>query len=421
MRTLTTMLLAFTCHFSLLAQNNCGSSIYKERLLQSDPALRLRLEKLSGNKLTNSPVSNADDIGSATPETIFIPVVVHVVYYNGAQNISEDQVKSQIAALNQDFNKENADISTVPKAFLTFAAKTNIRFILAKVDPDGRVTNGITRKKSTIERWSDDDRIKNENSGGVAAWDSRYYLNIWVSNLSGGLLGYSTFPGTPADKDGVVIRYDVFGSKSTSGSGSFNLGRTAVHEVGHWLNLKHLWGDTDCGSDDIDDTPQQRSYNRGCPVFPRLNKDCAEADPNGEMFMNFMDFTDDACMKMFTTGQSRHMFSQFSNGGWRHTMLASRALGEPYNFTPPEIADIAPSTMKLFPNPAADVLNFQCGKDLILGGKTFVVYGAEGRSVLAGILSHGQNSLSVRNLKPGLYFLRIGDGIELPVISFLKQ
>jgi hypothetical protein len=384
-----------------------------ERLTKQDPSMLQRMRHGSLSSGVNTILNNSGQVNSPLPQTIIIPVVIHVIYFNGTQNISEDQVNSQIEALNQNFNMENADIATIPKAFLPLAAATNIRFALAKTDPDGRPTNGITRKRSSIERWTDDDHIKYTSFGGINAWDTHHYLNLWVSNLSGGLLGYASFPGAPAETDGVVIRYDVFGTRGIAGKGQFNKGRTAVHEVGHWLNLIHLWGDVDCGSDEVDDTPPQRGYNRGCPSFPRLNNDCAAANPNGEMFMNFMDFSDDACMKMFTYGQRQRMLKLFEKDGLRNEMLSSKALGEPYNLTSPALPEIPAASIKVYPNPVAETLNFQAGKD-------YIIFSADGRSAATGIISKGQNTLSVSSLKPGLYFLKIGEGNEIPRISFIK-
>jgi hypothetical protein len=421
MRSLTTMLLALFCHYALFAQNDCGTTRYMDRLRKENPSIttiaRQGSVASSGSKILQIPGQH----NSTVPGTIIIPVVVHIIYFNGTQNISEDQVNSQIEALNQNFNKENADIATVPTAFQPFAAKTNIRFMLAKVDPEGRATNGITRKKSSIARWTDDDNIKHEMYGGVDAWDSRYYLNIWVSNLSSDLLGYASFPGAPADVDGVVIRSDIFGTRGIAGGGSFNKGRTTVHEVGHWLNLIHLWGDVDCGSDEVEDTPPQHSYNRGCPAFPKLNKYCPAENRDGEMFMNFMDFSDDACMKMFTIGQSQRMLRIFEYGGIRNPILSSKALGEPYNFTPPPMPDISSSAIKIYPNPVSETLHFQTGSEIHLGGKHYVIISADGRAVTTGVISPDQNRLSVQNLMPGIYFLRIGNGKEFPRISFLKN
>jgi hypothetical protein len=228
--------------------------------------------------------------------TITIPVVVHVVHNQPVENITDIQIKSQIDALNADFSRTNNDFNKVPSVFAKVSANTNIRFELAKVDPMGRPTTGIIRKKSTRMMWTDDDKIKSVANGGSTTWDSRSYLNIWVCNTVPGLTGYATFPGADRTIDGIVVRYDAFG---TTGKvvAPFNKGRTLTHEVGHWMGLKHLWGDQQCGDDGIQDTPKQRGGNSGDPVFPRVT--ACNSSKEGEMFMNFMDFTTDASMGMF--------------------------------------------------------------------------------------------------------------------------
>jgi hypothetical protein len=126
-------------------------------------------------------------------------------------------------------------------------------------------------------------------------------LNVWVCPLGGGLLGYAQFPGGPALTDGVVVNYRAFGAGGTA-EAPFDLGRTLTHEVGHYLNLRHIWGDTpDCsGSDSVDDTPNCAGPNFGTPTFPVVT---CNNGPNGDMFMNYMDYVDDAAMVMFTTQQ----------------------------------------------------------------------------------------------------------------------
>lgn len=233
---------------------------------------------------------------------IQIPVVVHVVYNTDEQNIPEEQIKSQIDALNKDYRKLNPDISKVPPVWQNLAGDAQIEFFLATKDPKGNPTNGITRDKTSMASFEDDDHVKSKATGGADPWLADHYLNLWVCLLGGGLLGYAQFPGGPPETDGVVITHTAFGTTGTAAP-PFNLGRTATHEIGHWLNLFHIWGDdgTGCtGSDFVDDTPNQAGNNFGCPEFPQVTCDNG---PNGDMFMNYMDYTDDRCMFMFTAGQ----------------------------------------------------------------------------------------------------------------------
>ena len=235
-----------------------------------------------------------------------IPVVVHVVYKTAAQNISAAQIQSQIDVLNEDYRHKNADLATVPAPFAPATDDARIEFKLATTDPAGNPTTGITRTATATTAFSDDDSVKSAATGGADAWPSDRYLNIWVCPLAGGLLGYAQFPGGPAATDGVVIRHSAFGTSGTAAA-PFNLGRTATHEIGHWLNLRHIWGDdgTGCaGSDFVADTPNQGGPNYGTPTFPKVS--CGNG-PNGDMFMDFMDYVDDSAMTMFTAGQVTRM------------------------------------------------------------------------------------------------------------------
>src|SRR6185503_11466880 len=156
---------------------------------------------------------------------------------------------------------------------------------------------------------------------------SSSYLNIWSGNLGGGLLGYAQFPGGPASTDGVVVLYSSVGSIASPGTlVPYNYGRSATHEVGHWLNLFHIWGDSNCGNDQVSDTPTQQTSNFGCPNFPHVT--CSNG-PNGDLFMNYMDYTDDFCMNIFTSGQKSRMQALFISGGARFSIVSSQGCVPP--------------------------------------------------------------------------------------------
>jgi hypothetical protein len=235
-----------------------------------------------------------------------IPVVVHVVYRIAQQNISDAQVASQIAVLNRDYRGQGKGTPSLPATFAGLRADPRIEFVLAKTDPQGNPATGITRTATMVSGFATDDSMKFAQRGGADAWPRDGYLNIWVCSLAGGVLGYAQLPGGPAATDGVVITYTAFGTIGTATS-PFHLGRTATHEVGHWLNLLHIWGDdaTGCNGDDfVPDTPNQAGPNFGTPSFPKVTCDNA---PSGDLFFNFMDYTDDGCMQMFTSGQATRM------------------------------------------------------------------------------------------------------------------
>lgn len=282
----------------------CGATEAHGRLCEEHPEFRISRGKIHAQ--TEILIRRGQAfrrVAKAVPVTI--PVVVHVLYAKASENISDAQIASQIVALNRDFGATNTDKSKTPTPWKGLVVDSRIRFALATKDPKGKATNGITRTATTVKSFSTNDAMKRAASGGVAAWPTNKYLNIWVCTLGGGLLGYAQFPGGPAATDGVVILNTAFGTKGTAAA-PFDKGRTTVHEVGHWLNLNHIWGDTsDCsGTDHVSDTPKAQLPNYGKPTFPHVS---CQNGPNGDMFVNYMDYVDDAAMVMFTNGQVARM------------------------------------------------------------------------------------------------------------------
>ena len=304
--------------FKTTQAQRCASMAHLKDQLQNDPSLAARIQQIENE--TNQFVSGYHN--SAGRAIITIPVVVHVVYNTTAQNISVTQIQSQIDRLNLDYHKLNTDVSLVPSVWTSLVADYEIQFCLASRDPNGNTTTGIIRTQTSTTSFSTNDNVKYTANGGNDAWPAASYLNLWVCNLSGGVLGYAQFPGGNAATDGVVITYTGFGTGGTA-QAPYNLGRTATHEIGHWFNLYHIWGDdgSACsGSDQVADTPNQGSEHYGCPSFPSIS--CSNA-PNGDMWMNYMDYTDDACMYMFTNGQKARSLALFNTGGSRVSILNS--------------------------------------------------------------------------------------------------
>jgi hypothetical protein len=282
---------------ALPTKRTCGAMPVHYRLLRE-------VESYAKNRalIENQARMFARGLRISARKEATIQTVVHVVYNTEEQNISDEQIKSQIDVLNEDYSKLNPDVSGVPSVWQNLVGNPRIKFVLATKDPDGNKTSGITRTKTSVKSFEDDDGVKSRATGGENAWDAKCYLNIWVCMLGGGLLGYAQFPGGPLETDGVVITHTAFGIAGTVAP-LFNKGRTATHEIGHWLDLRHIWGDDGggcTGSDFVDDTPNQGGSNFGCPDFPHISCDNG---PNGDMFMNYMDYTDDRCMFMFTAGQ----------------------------------------------------------------------------------------------------------------------
>ena len=297
-----------------IAQRNCHTMENLNLLLQEDEHYLERLEKLE--QFTQHAISSGKV--NQNKAVITIPVVVHVVYNTSSQNISDAQIQSQLNVLNQDFRKLNSDVNLVPSTFTSLVADAEINFCLANRDPAGNATSGILRVQTSQTSFSTNDGVKYASSGGSNAWPTNQYLNIWVCNMSGGILGYAQFPSGVASSDGVVIGYTCFGTTGTA-QAPFNKGRTATHEVGHWLNLRHIWGDATCGNDLVSDTPVHNTSNYGCPSHPRSNS----CGTSAEMFMNYMDYVNDACMQMFSNGQKARMQALFVSGGARASLASS--------------------------------------------------------------------------------------------------
>jgi hypothetical protein len=336
-----------------------------------------------------------------SPEVITIPVVVHVVYNNAQQNISDDQIRSQILALNNDYRKKNSDAAHVPDAFRNLAGDAHIEFKLATADPMGMPTNGIVRKSTDETSFAADDKIKSSLTGGDDAWDRSQYLNLWTGNITGGILGYASAPGCAAAKDGVVIRYNVFGATSNV-QPPFNKGRTATHEIGHWLGLRHIWGDSPCGDDRIDDTPPQAGPTRGCPSGVIVT---CTSGATGNMYMNFMDFTDDACTNMFTNGQVSKMREVFVPDGARYALLSSdKAVGA--NDIIASAASLG--NISIYPNPAVNELkiSFNNGDDFT--GKPLLIYNHLGQVARQLTITRKEMSIDLSGLKSGVYFISFG-------------
>jgi hypothetical protein len=283
-------------------QRTCAQMVVHELLVETQPEYRQR--RLEVEEETRRSIETGEAM-RVTKKLIQIPVVVHVVHRNDRENISDAQVKSQIVVLNRDFRAKNSDKSKVPKAWKSLVADSNIEFVLATKDPKGKKTTGITRTATSASSFGANDSVKSSKSGGADPWPTDRYLNIWVCNLGQGLLGYAQFPGGPPKTDGVVVLYTAFGAKGTV-KAPFNKGRTATHEVGHYLGLRHIWGDrNDCsGNDFVADTPPARQANMGKPKYPRIT---CNNGPTGDMFMNYMDYVDDDTMYMFTEGQAARM------------------------------------------------------------------------------------------------------------------
>ena len=280
-----------------LAHRGCASQEVLERQLKEDPALASRMasiEKFTAEALKTGRIVNGK---------MEIPVVVNVLYRTTAENISLTQIQSQIDVLNKDFNALNSDYNTANNPYSSVRANVGISFVLDQV----------IRKSTTKTSWGTNDACKKTANGGLAPTSPTTKLNLWVATIGGGILGYAQFPGGSSATDGVVIDSKYFGNTGTA-TYPFNLGRTATHEVGHWMNLRHIWGDATCGSELVSDTPVHNTANYGVPAVG--HRSTCSGTPL-EMYMNYMDYTDDRGMYMFSVGQKARMDAIFAVGGSR--------------------------------------------------------------------------------------------------------
>lgn len=279
----------------------CASQEMLAAQLQKDPGLAGRMQAIE--EATARFVKNPDN-RFRSGDAIIIPVVVNILYKTAAENVSDAQIQSQIDVLNADFAASNSDYGSTPPPFQSVrSGDTKIRFIL----------DAVVRKSTSKTSWRTDDAMKKTSKGGIESTSPTTKLNLWVCNMGGGILGYAQFPGGSSATDGVVIDDMAFGKTGTAAA-PYGLGRTATHEVGHWLNLRHIWGDATCGNDFVGDTPVAQTSNGGCPTFPKYGS-CSATVPM--MTMNYMDYTYDACMYMFSLGQGTRMNATFATGGGR--------------------------------------------------------------------------------------------------------
>jgi hypothetical protein len=273
-------------------QRKCGALIANNRLIELDPGMRQRQLALEDATRARRATDVVVRRGLLT-----VPVIVHVVFQTDEQNISDGQIQSQIDVLNQDFRATNPDINNVPAVWRPLATDAQLEF---RIDD-------VTRTQTDQGPFTTDDSVKFSATGGHDVTRQNTHLNIWTCELADGLLGYAQFPGGPQATDGVVVLYSAFGNEGTVAA-PFDLGRTTTHEIGHYLNLHHSWGDNVvpvCTDDDlVGDTPTQLGPNIGKPTFPSIS---CNNGPLGDMFMNYMDYVDDDTMFMFTVQQVLRM------------------------------------------------------------------------------------------------------------------
>ncbi|MDH3652250.1 MAG: M43 family zinc metalloprotease [Saprospiraceae bacterium] len=356
------------------------------------------LQSSSAHELSLSRNLNNDSL-------LTIPIVFHNLFRLSDQRIGEEQTLAQLDILNADFQRSNKDTIKTPTAFLKVAANCKINFCLTNVDSEGKSFSGINFKQTQqAEIGLSDDYYRN-NQGGQSPWDPTRYLNIWVCEITegGSIAGFANSTSSTSQlNEGVVIDYRFFGIDGTAVP-PFDGGRTLTHEIGHWLGLNHIWGDAvDCTADDgLEDTPVQLISYEGCPIFPQVS--CGSED----MFMNFMDLTDDACMNLFTQDQKSMM---------RQTLMEKKPLLLEAKFCELSVGTFDfESTLKLdlFPNPARERIYWEDGHNFT----SVEIINMRGQLMVS---SSEQHFVEIGQLSSGLYFLIAFSTDGKRVGAFLK-
>lgn len=353
---------------------------------------------------------------------IKIPVVFHVVYKNAAQNIPDSNIISQLQVLNECFRKQNPNFSNTRPVFDTIGADVEIEFCLADKDPMGNPTTGIIRKSAPSSAAFDPlngfDAVKSPAKGGDTLWPASRYLNIWTCDMSlfsfTFVLGYAQFPGMDPQTDGVVIQYDYLGKYSKP---KF-LGKTTVHEVGHWLGMRHIWADDapgigqdgTCDSTDfVYDTPNCKSQsNQG--VCNTSTNTCSNEDPYWstidppDMVENYMDYSKDSCMTMFTKGQKARMYAFLSTNPDRIAITTSTAGCNNYAGVN-EIEDFG-KYVNLYPNPASNTVKLSLN-NLAHSDFSYEIYNSNGQLISASVINYLYSEINISDLSSGLYFVKV--------------
>jgi len=331
------------------SKRTCGTMHYLASMKEENPQLESEMKQYNA-EINEWIKANENANERSATATITIPVVFHILYNVPEENITDAEIESQVVAMNADFMGTNADASKIPSAFKSLMGTPGIQFCLAKRTPTGAPTTGIIHKSTTLTVFTDNNNAKYSSKGGDDAWDTKKYFNIWICDLGPKLLGYGEFPsGTATKTYGYVGHYSFTGTINSKSP--YNLGRTTTHEIGHCFNLSHIWGDAYCGDDLVSDTPTQEADNSGCPSFPHVT--CSNG-PNGDMFMNYMDYSNDACMNMFSKGQTTRMLAVLNKAPYN-------ALKTSDGCTPAVNTGIISITtnnnISVYPNPSEGIFN----------------------------------------------------------------
>jgi hypothetical protein len=433
----------------------CGLDILKKHYGTVIPDLNSKIEQTKQQIMSEAQAMSANSAMKGTAGTVTIPVVFHIILaqvqidrLGGATGIAE-RIDSQMAVINRDFNKENPDANLIPAPFKPLHGSANIRFALARRTPNGDATNGYEIITTTKGGFTESSSVGSGMGfteakfldGKPTAWNPDKYLNIWVvcplndNNTSSSILGLAVppsflqygIPGFTKNELGVVLNYGAFGKKT----GSFyhisgiNGGRTLTHELGHFFEIWHIWGDDDgkcpgSGGDDdgINDTPPQAGANYGCPAYPLLDACTNTAD--GVMFMNFMDYVNDGCMQMFTHEQANVMYATTTAGNGSYTLTQNPdVLQLPVTSVNAINND---NSLELYPNPAVNAVNITISGD----SKYDFIQLSDGMGRVLNTIqvsgqSAGKYSIDLSGYTKGIYYVKCSGAGGTTVKKLLVQ
>ncbi len=381
----------------------CKTNYIRQQNIDKNPEIINEINRI--NQYTKEWISNYSKVAKIR-YVVTVPIVVHVLWRVSDENINDTQIISQIDVLNRDFRKLNSNYNNTPSAFKTIAADVEIEFCLAATDPFGNATNGITRTQITVDNIGETELWYESTNGGKDPWDYTKYINIWVCDMGDdGTLGFATPPGTayPSESDGIVIGSQYFGTTGTAANSAPNhLGRTTTHEMGHYFNLEHVWGPGDggCGEDDfVDDTPLQEFDSWGCPTFPLL--DNCTSTGNGVNFNNYLDYSDDDCMTMFTEGQKLRMLAALN--GPRESILNSNACSSPLSVSK-ELSAAFETAIKISPNPSVQSLKITVSDVYSSQNLNIRLIDLLGREHMNFTMRHTK-TIDISSLPQGMYFI----------------
>ena len=404
--------------------NRCGTQEAIKQQMVADPGYAKKVEEVlknKGNYSRNNQKGKPENPGRPpAPSSITIPVVVHVLYNTPDQNISDAQVQSQIDVLNEDFGATNSDYNNYDAGYGGVKGDMDINFCLVQV----------IHKQTKHKSFGLNDNMKFNQNGGSDAVDPMHILNIWVCDLGKKLLGYAYYPGITPERFGVVCHTNAFGK----GAGynlfaDYNLGRTTTHEVGHSLGLVHIWGDSNCGSDEVDDTPLHNGLNFGCPEQGHLST-CAGTPL--EMWMNYMDYTDDRCMYFFTDGQATRasffidtdpQLSSIVSSACGATRQVSNDITSTSNYGGSSSRIMPANSFSLYPTITSGNLNlsFNNSQD---GKADIGIYSQTGALIMKkqlNLAGKTLNQIDVSRLGNGIYFLQLNNSTYKETQKFLVQ